>query len=69
MSLITQILTAGLPLANAFLLWKILQAVKVMADAEKNKKELSETVRKFGQMFAEAAEVPKPPKKLKVEEI
>lgn len=66
MNIITPIISAALPLVNLFLLfriWKELQ--KISADAE-NREQLKADIKRFGTMFAAAADVPRP-RKAKVE--
>lgn len=66
---ITSVLNLIIPLCQVYLLWKISRSVDIAATDADKKKELNDTIRRFGQMFAEAAEVPKPPKKKFLEEI
>ncbi len=45
------------PLAQLYLLWRILRAVGVAAQESERKRELRDTIKKFGAMFAEAADL------------
>jgi len=48
-----------LPLVQLYLVFRIYKNLQLMADVEDRRKELTEMVRKFGAMFAEAADLPK----------
>jgi len=63
----TIILNLILPLANLYMLWRISRDTASMADESERRRELNDSIKKFGAVFAEAAEVPKPPKKLKIQ--
>lgn len=54
---------AFISFVQIWLLWRISRSVEVAASDAERKKELNDNIKKFGMMFAEAAEVPKPPKK------
>ena len=65
---ITGIISLLIPLAQVYLLWRISRSVDIAAYDADRKKELNDSIKKFGTMFAEAADVPKAPRKLKVTE-
>ena len=63
---ITGIVNLIIPLAQLYLLWKIYRLAKPLAEAEETKKEINDTLKKFGSIFADTMEIPKPPTKKKV---
>jgi hypothetical protein len=64
--MITTLLNAAIPLIQIFLLWKIWRTLAPIAAAEDTKREINDTLKKFGSIFAATAEIPKPPAKKKV---
>jgi len=68
MNFLTSIIPAVVPIAQIYLLFKIWRELKITSADAVRREELKDHIKKFGQMFAEAAEVPKPPRRLKVVE-
>lgn len=66
MSIITTLLNFAAPLIQLWLLFLIRKELRVISIESERKKELNETIKKFGTMFAEASEVPRPPRTKKV---
>ena len=64
--MITTILNALLPLAQIYFLWRILRELRVISRDSEKREELKKQIRDFGLMFAQAADVPKPPPRTKV---
>ena len=51
--MISSIIGFLIPLAQLFLMWKIYQTLRPLADAEQTKKELATWMRKFAAVFGE----------------
>jgi hypothetical protein len=64
--MITQIFGLLIPLVQVYLLFRIFREVRISADAVRKSEELNESIKKFGAMFAAAADVPRPPAKKKM---
>jgi hypothetical protein len=66
MNLLLSLLPAVAPWIQIYLLWSIVRHMRALAEEAAQKKELADMVKKFGQMFADAADVPRPPAKKKM---
>ena len=65
--MISSIISVLIPLAQLFLMWKIYQTLKPLAEAENTKKDLATWMRKFAGLFGHDVEKVKKVAKLEAE--